>query len=65
MGCFQSVEVRRADINHDDVGVVLGSQFDGLAAGTRLSADIPSGMLLDQHAEAFSNQVVIISNQDT
>jgi hypothetical protein len=62
--CLQPIQVGHADINNNDVGIVLGSQLNCFSSGTRLCTYRPSRMLFDKHAKTFTNQVMVISDQD-
>src|SRR5258706_529560 len=42
----------------------LAREFDRLTAARRLGADLPPAVLLDQHLEATSHDIVVVRQQD-
>ena len=61
---IEAIELRHPDIDHGDVRTFLLSERYGLTTIGCLGADRPSGFSLDETAEAFSNEFVVVSEKD-
>jgi hypothetical protein len=61
---LDAVEERHADVEDGDMWLEFGGFFDGIAAVSRLSANFPAGMGLEEGAEAGANNGVVIGDED-
>ena len=64
-GGFDAVEIGHADVEDGDVGFELGGLSDGLAAVFGFADDGEFGLLLDEKAQAATDEGVVVGEQDS
>ena len=61
---FQAVEAFHADIEKDEIGLMLLRHVDGFGAGTGLGYDAQIGLTFQNAANALAHQCVVIGQQN-
>jgi len=59
------IQFGHEDVHDDDVGIFGFREFDGLASITRFANDLELVTLLQLHAQSFSNNTVIVSDENS
>jgi hypothetical protein len=61
---LDAIEERHTDIEDGDVGLALGSFFDGVAAVGSFGAHFPSGVRLEESTQTSADHRVVIGDED-
>src|ERR1700683_2778474 len=62
---IKSVQVRHSDIQQKNVRFQLAGEFNSFAPVFSLGANLPTGMVLQQGANAFSSYLVVVRDKDS
>jgi hypothetical protein len=63
-GGFDSVELRHADIENHDIGVMLGDKLDGLPSILGFGDYFEIGLPLEEQPQTGSDDVVIVGKDN-
>jgi len=61
---FEAVEALHADVEEDEIGGILTSEFDGFGAGAGFGDDEEGGMGFEDAADALADEGVIVGEED-
>jgi len=63
-GSFNSIQLRHADVENHDIGVMPGNKLDGLPSILSFGRHFEIGLALEQEPQTGSNDVVIVGEDD-
>ncbi len=64
LGCLDAVHARHADVHHHHIGVGVPDQLDRIGSGSGFAGHVDAGCLLDQHAQARTDQRLVVGQDD-